>query len=89
MSDKKKTLTTPAAPQKKVYLGPGFRGVARGTIYDGDIPQYLQDEISALPALGSLIVPVDRLVEASKELATEGSRLKGIFDYVCKVKKGA
>lgn len=73
------------AVQKKtvVYIGPTIKSVvSTGTIYNNGLPESLKKEIEKLPLIGSLLIPVDGLAAAQKELATPGSALAVIYEKV-------
>lgn len=99
MSDTKKTAaaaeeaknTAEAAEAEavqRIYIGPGFRGVAHGTIYLGELPAHLQDAIKELPAIGELVVPMENIVERNKALRDPESGLAKIYRYVDEKKNG-
>lgn len=73
---------------RRIYVGPGFRGVAKGSIFEGEFPEHLKEEIRKLPAIGELMVEIEKLVEANKELSDKNSRLSALYSYVEKKKKG-
>lgn len=77
-----------AAEEQSIYIGPGFKGVAHGTIYLGELPVHLQDAIQALPAIGELVVPMSKLVESNKALRDPESGLAKIYKYVDEKKNG-
>lgn len=77
-----------AAEEQSIYIGPGFKGVAHGTIYLGELPAHLQDAIQALPAIGELVVPMSKLVESNKALRDPESGLAKIYKYVDEKKNG-
>lgn len=71
--------------QKKtmVYVGPTIKNVvSTGTIYNNGIPEKLTKEITKQPVVGNLLVPVEELAAAQKELSIAGSALKIIYDKV-------
>ena len=54
-----------------VYCGPTIQGVAKhNTIYNNGIPVQLADAIMRIPAVGGLVIPLDRLPEARKQLSS-------------------
>ncbi|WP_215508381.1 hypothetical protein [Peptoniphilus sp. EMRHCC_23] len=59
-----------------VYIGDNF-GVecATGTVFIGGIPKTMEKHMEAVPLLEHLFVPVEDIVKARAELATEGSLL--------------
>ncbi len=66
-----------------VYIGPTIKNVAAtGTIYNNGIPEKLAGEITRQPIIGSLLVPVEELAAAQRELAVQGSALKVIYNKV-------
>lgn len=97
MSDATKdtTVVTAAAakevaqeqPKKKIYLGPSTRKLAHGMIIDGELPDFIKDEISELPAMGELIVPMDDIVHAMADVGRKGTQLNSLYELV-KAKKG-
>lgn len=63
-----------------VYIGPAIKDVAvAGGVYTNGLPERLKDEIGRRPALRELVVPVEKLAEAKKELAKPGSALAEIY----------
>lgn len=52
-----------------VYCGPSIPGVAKQfTAYTNGIPKALAEEIVKKPAMEGLVVPLDRLPDAMKQL---------------------
>lgn len=74
--------------EQYMYIGPGFRGIAHGQLYIGDIPQYMKDNIAKLPAIGGLIIPSSQFAEASKKLQDKDSNLAMLCRYVEHAKRG-
>ncbi len=71
--------------QKKtvVYVGPSIKNViSAGTVYNNGIPETFIQEMDRQPVIKSLLMPVEQLAEARKELARAGSALKTIYDKV-------
>lgn len=82
---KTKQTAKSEAVQKKtvVYIGPTIKSVvSTGTIYNNGLPESLKKEIEKFPLIGSLLIPVDELAAAQKELATPGSALAIIYAKV-------
>lgn len=74
-----------AAEQKKtlVYIGPSIKNVvSTGTVYNNGLPVKVMKEIEKQPIIKSLVIPVDKLAAAQKELATQGSALAVIYEKV-------
>lgn len=80
----KQTVKNEAVQKKTVvYIGPTIKNVvSTGTIYNNGLPEPLKKEMEKLPMIGSLLIPVDRLAAAQKELATPGSALAIIYAKV-------
>lgn len=58
------------------YIGPTIPKVAvTSTVYSNGIPSELQEEIKNCRAINSLIVPLEKLVKARKELEQKDSAL--------------
>lgn len=62
-----------------VYVGPDIPGAKQYTTYNNGLPDALKDRVKTQPFFNSLIVPVERLAQASAELAREGSALSVFF----------
>lgn len=59
-----------------VYIGPYLRHVAMsGTIYNNGIPDALEKMKEKHPFMGRLIVPIEDLADAKKEIETKGTAL--------------
>lgn len=74
-----------AAEQKKtlVYIGPSIKNVvSTGTVYNNGLPAKVMQEIEKQPIIKSLVIPVDKLAAAQKELATQRSALAVIYGKV-------
>lgn len=84
-AEKKQTPKKAAAkePEKQagivVYIGPDIPGAKQYTTYNNGLPDALKDRVKTQPFFNSLIVPVERLAQASAELAKEGSALSVFF----------
>lgn len=91
---KKKGQTKKLAPVQAVgkavaYIGPTFRGAAKGTVYNNGLPQALKEAIEAKPAISQLLVPVEGLPKANKSLADPDSALSRLYQVAEEhVKKG-
>ena len=73
------------AKQKKtvVYIGPSIRNVvSTGTIYNNGLPESLILKMNEQPVIKNLLVPVEGLADARKELTRPGSALRTIYDKV-------
>lgn len=68
-----------------VYIGPTIRNViTAGTVFNNGLPDRLQKMTETVPAVKSLIVPLDRLAEVQKELKKTGSALQVIYQTIKK-----
>lgn len=71
------------APKTVMYIGPSIKNVvATGTLYNKGLPEKLKQEIDRQPVLQELLIPVDKLAEAQKELASPGSGLAIIYQKI-------
>lgn len=56
-------------PTTLVYCGPSIPGVAKQyTFYRGGVSKPLAEAIAKTPALGELVIPLDRLPDAMRQL---------------------
>lgn len=68
-----------------VYCGPTIPGVAKQfTIYNNGIPRTLAEEIVKTPATGGLVVPLDTLPAAMKQLHDGKGRIYTLYRLVQK-----
>lgn len=92
MNDKKETLQEKKrddkiAPVQKeipkpgiqVYIGPSFKGAARGTIYNNGPSTALVEAVKRKSVIGELLVPIEKLAAANRELASSDSALCRIY----------
>lgn len=92
-TEKKQTPRKAAAkaPEKQqgivVYIGPDIPGAKQYTTYNNGLPDALKDRVKTQPFFNSLIVPVERLAQASAELAREGSALSVFFKRAAESRK--
>ena len=64
----------------KMYLGPTFYGIIQsGMVISGGIPPKMAGLMEQYPFLGGLMIPVDRLAEARKELKAKGSVMEVLY----------
>ena len=93
MSEAKKTAgkakAEPAtqAAEAMVYIGPDIPGAKQYTTYNNGLPDVLKDRVKTQSFFSSLIVPVERLAQASAELAREGSALSVFFKRAAESRK--
>lgn len=66
-----------------VYIGPTIKHVAReGNAYRGGYTPKFEQKMKENPILKDLVVPVDGLAEARKEIRTTGSRMEALYKKV-------
>ena len=70
-----------------VYIGPDIPGAKQYTTYNNGLPDVLKDRVKTQSFFSSLIVPVERLAQASAELAREGSALSVFFKRAAESRK--
>lgn len=65
----RRTQKAAETPPTVVYCGPTIPGAAKQfTVFRAGLPDTLAERIRAVPALGGLIVPLDRYPEAQRQL---------------------
>lgn len=70
---------------KFVYIGPTLPGIAKeGTIYENGSDVALIQACKMMPALTDMIVPIDALPEALRELKVPDSALLVKYDFIKK-----
>lgn len=59
-----------------IYIGPSLKGgkLDQHSIFKNGIPDYLATEIKNCPVIKELIIPVNELAEARKNLVVSGTR---------------
>lgn len=64
-----------------MYIGPNVTGVAiKGTLYkNGKIPERLEKKIKEIPVLGSLLIPVSNLTQATMALKDPKSEISTCY----------
>lgn len=84
-----KAKAAPAAQEAEivVYIGPDIPGAKQYTTYNNGLPDVLKDRVKTQSFFSSLIVPVERLAQASAELAKEGSALSVFFKRAAESRK--
>lgn len=64
-----------------MYLGPYKKGIVTfGTVFNHGIPVVLREEIKKNPVLAELLVPLNKVAEARKELSIAGSRMQILYE---------
>ena len=75
-----------SAPDKVVYVGPAIRGVVQsGTVFNNGLPAALQKKVEENLVFGSLLVPVQELGKANKELRDGASALSACYNKAVSV----
>lgn len=64
-----------STPQTVVYIGPSFpKGeLSQYTVFNNGVPKFLEDHTAECAAIKSLIVPVEQLATARKNLSVTAS----------------
>lgn len=78
-------------PQQLIYIGPSIAGVVMtGTIFRNGIPKELKEIINQHPNVGYLIVPIEKLPQAIKEIGNQKGAMHILYEDVkqLKIKKG-
>lgn len=82
MSETKRTAgKAKAGPESGtvIYIGPDIPGAKQYTTYNAGLPDALKERIKEHPFFNSLVVPVEKMAQASAELAREGSALSILY----------
>lgn len=93
MPEKKETIAKKAAEKEKketvIYLGPTIPGIiATATILNNGKPKKLEALEKELPAISLLIVKMEDVVQARRDLKTEGTPMNICYNEVEKYRKG-
>ena len=72
-----------------VYCGPNIKGLAMTwIIYTNGLPEKLQAAADADKALAGLIVPLDQMPEAMKQIRMKYGRIYTYYKHVLDAQKG-
>lgn len=86
--NKPSVVKVPVKACPRIYIGPSFRGVLTGTVYKTDLPPALENVIKKTPAISELVVPIEFLTEANRELSKTDSALRRIYQMAEEIKRG-
>lgn len=79
----KRTKKAAEAAGTVVYCGPSIKGVARQyTAYNNGIPEGLKQEAEKNKILAALIVPLEDLPEAMRQLRQKSGRMYTLYKAV-------
>ena len=79
----KRTRKAAEAAGTVVYCGPPIKGVARQfTAYNNGIPEGLKAATEKNKVLGALIVPLEELPEAMRQLRQKSGRIYTLYQAV-------
>lgn len=66
-----------------VYCGPSIEGVAKQyTVYKGTLPEQLSAAAEKMPAINELIIPLDKLAEARRQLNSKSGYIYRLYKAV-------
>ncbi|NBH71574.1 hypothetical protein D3Z51_05965 [Clostridiaceae bacterium] len=69
--------------EQVMYIGPTLRGVAKsGAVFSGGIPKKLEKLAAKKPIIKNLIVPISGIVQAKKDVDTEGTVAAVAYDRI-------
>lgn len=79
-----KTAGKGSSAETVMYVGPNMRGIAvKGTLYQkGKLPVLLRKKMSEMPVLSSLLVPVSKLTQITKDLKDPMSEISICYKNV-------
>lgn len=60
-------------PEKFMYVGPATKLLPKYTIYEGGLPQFVDEHIEKCPALKSLFIAPSKITETQLQLADSNS----------------
>lgn len=72
----------------RIYIGPSLRGVLTGTVYKSGLTPALEAAAEKIPAISELIVPLENLTKANRELSEPDSALRRIYQMAETYKRG-
>lgn len=81
-----KTLVKNKEP--RIYIGPSLKGTITGTVYKTALAPALEEAIKELPAISELVVPLEHLTAANRELSEPDSVLRRIYKMAEDYKRG-
>ena len=69
--------------EQVMYIGPTLRGDAKsGPVFSGGIPKKLEKLAAKKPIIKNLIVPISGIVQAKKDVDTEGTVAAVAYDRI-------
>lgn len=69
--------------EQVMYIGPTLRGIAKsGAVFSGGIPKKLEKLAAKKPIIKNLIVPISGIVQAKKDVDTEGTVAAVAYDRI-------
>ena len=69
--------------EQVMYIGPTLRGVAKsGAVFSDGIPKKLEKLAAKKPIIKNLIVPISGIVQAKKDVYTEGTVAAVAYDRI-------
>ena len=85
-----KTVSVPKEEKKEaqIYLGPSFKGVIEGMVYNNGLPPALEEAAKKMPAIRELVVPINRAAEAMRELTKPDSAMRRFYQRAWNYGKG-
>ena len=89
--EKKETNKAQASQEEKkkqkIYIGPTLRGMVCGTVLTNGFPPAFLEASKRCPVLMELVVPVNRLPQANRELTVPDSALSRFYRIAMEYKK--
>jgi len=69
--------------EQVMYMGPAIRGIVKnGAVFTAGIPKKLEKLAEKKPIIRKLIIPLSEIVQAKKDLDTEGSVTSAAYDRI-------
>ncbi len=74
---------------QRMYMGPGIPGVVKSnTVFIGELPKELTAAAEKLPEINKLVIPVEKITEATKALSEPGTVESVSYNNILKRLKG-
>lgn len=85
---KSAAMKTTGKAGPRIYIGPSMRGAITGTVYKTELTPALEKAIKEVPAISELVVPLEYLTKANRELSEPDSALSRIYRITEEYKRG-
>lgn len=74
---------------QRMYMGPGIPGVVKSkTVFIGELPKELTALAEKLPEIHNLVIPIEKITDATKSLCEPGSVENVSYNKILKYLEG-